>query len=386
MGETVLVVTNELGTNRHSGWTDISVTRSLEQFAATFDIGFIDHWSDDQTAIPIREGDACELRLKDITQQSGDGVLVVSGYVDDAEVSQSKTDFTMHVAGRSKAGDLVDCSAIHGKGSWKNVGLKDIAKDLCAPFSLNVVVNSSADMGAAFDTFSIQDGETVHDTLERGCRARGVLLASDADGTVRFTGIGSQTTKTKIVRGENGNVIAGSRQGSLRERFSDITIKAQSVGTASYNGKSSSQQKYVIKDKAVARFRPLLIKAETGFGTAAKLQTRAVWERNVRAGRAQRLSYVLDGWSNAEGLWKPNTLVAVKDPVLEIDTTLLIVSVTQSRSVDQGTVTQLELCDPRAMTVEPLTTQKKQKKKASYYLTGSEPSGAADDSGSDGDA
>lgn len=381
MGNTELSVSNALGINLHRGWTDVSCTRSMEQFAATYEVGFIDHWADDQQAIPIREGDECGLYL--------DGSLVITGYVDDADVMQSATDFGMHVAGRSKAGDLVDCSAIYGKGSWKNVSLQVIANNLVQPFGLNVVVDPSASIGEPFNVFAIQDGETVYETLERGCRARGVLLVSDADGTVRFTTVGTKTTATTIFRGTDGarvgNVIVGSRAGSWRERFSQYTLKSQSVGTQSYNGKAVAQQKYVISDSAVTRYRPLVIKAEKGFGTASKLQTRAVWERNVRAGRAQRLHYTLDGWKNAEGLWQPNTLVHVKDSVLEVDTTLLVVSVTQRKSVEDGMNTDLELCDPRALTVEPLTTQKAHKRGASYYVTGSAPGGSPDTSGSVGD-
>ena len=80
---------------RHSGWTQVSVTRSMEQFAHTFDVEFNDHWLADQQSIPIRPGNACEVRLKDITKPESSGALVISGYVDDADVSQSATDFSI---------------------------------------------------------------------------------------------------------------------------------------------------------------------------------------------------------------------------------------------------------------------------------------------------
>lgn len=386
MASTALMVTDPSGNSaRFTGWTDITVMRSLEQFASTFQIGFVQGWTPEQTAIPIREGYACAVYLDDD--------LVISGYVDDAEINQDASDFSMTVSGRSKAGDLCDCSAIHGKtGSWKNVGLQDIAADLLKPFGLNLVVDGTANLGEPFDAFAVQDGESVYETIERGCRARGVLLASDADGTVRFTSISNKFTNTRIIR--PGNVISGTRRGSWRERFSQITLKAQSPGNATYNGKQVASQKYTVTDQkfgavtsgVVTRYRPLVIKSEKGFGTAQKLRTRAIWERNVRAGRSQRLAYKLDGWRNAEGLWAPNVLVHVTDPVLEVGTDLLVVSATLSINSTDGSNVALELCDPRAMTVEPLTTQKAHKRGASYYITGSAPGGVDDTSGSIGDA
>ncbi len=102
-------------------------------------------------------------------------------------------------------------------------------------------------------------------------------------------------------------------------------------------------------------------------GGVSKLQKRAQWEMNVRAGRSQRLAITVDGWGNAEGLWHPNTLVRVKSARLQVDTTLLIVSVKQSRDGTAGTSTDLDLCDPRAMTVEPLTQQPKAKKPPAFF-------------------
>lgn len=375
MAETVLQVTNALGSRRFSGWTSIDVTRSLEQFAATFSVEFIGESPTDDRSFAINGGDACEVYLDDD--------LVVSGYVDDRSIYEAVGDFRMAVSGRSKAGDLVDCSSIHGKtGSWSNSGLLTIALDLVKPFGLPVVVDGSANLGDTFSSFAVQDGESVYDTLERGCRAKGVLLASDADGTIRFTSVSKKSTSTKILRGPGGNVVAGGSTESWRERYSQIVVKSQSPGNPNLFGQTVAQQKYTIEDSTITRYRPLVIKAEKGFGTASKLKTRAVWERNVRAGRSQRLTYTLDGWKNNEGLWAPNVLVRVYDPKLQVDTTLLVVSVRQYKNLDQGTNTDLELCDPRAMTVEPLTTQKAKKHGSNFFLTGSAPNGVEDDAGS----
>ena len=51
----------------------------------------------------LREGLACEVRLG--------GEVVVTGYIDDYEPDLTETTSTICVEGRSRTGDLVDCSA-----------------------------------------------------------------------------------------------------------------------------------------------------------------------------------------------------------------------------------------------------------------------------------
>ncbi len=355
MPEASLIVNGQI----HKGWTDISVTRSMEQFAHSFDISFTERWSDEDEAIPIHAGDACRVKL--------DTTAVITGYVDDDPIDYDANDHKIRVTGRSLTGDLVDCSAIYKKGQWKNASLETIAKNLCEPFAITVRVET--DLGDKFSSFAIQDGETVYEALERACRMRGVLMMTNADGELVFTDVGALTTRTIIEFGVN--VIRGARMGGFTDRFSKYIIKAQAPGTDDFHGVSASQGKVEVEDSVIPRYRPLIVQTECQ-SSGTLLASRANWERNVRAGRSRRLQYSLDGWENDEGLWAPNTLVRVKDRKLEVDTELLIITVRQTRDAD-GTNTVLELADPRSMTVEPLTKQAKKKGDKSPFITGSRP-------------
>lgn len=326
----------------YGGWTSVSVTRAMEALAPSFELEYHDQWSQDGEAIPIIEGMACVVQLNDQD--------VINGYVDQANMSDNARGTTMTVRGRATTGDLVDCAAIYalGKGQWINQGLARIATDLCQPFGITVSVQT--DLGDTFRKFALQDSETVDEALERACRMRGVLKLTDGSGQLVLTRASQVRTRSVIRRGDN--VVEASRAGSWSERYSQYIVKSQVSGDDNLFGETASAIKRTSEDPDVVRYRPLIVQAE-GQESGTMLQKRADFERNVRAGRSQRLTYVVHGWENEEGLWAPNVLVRVIDPKYKVDRELLIVSVQQNKGAD-GTSTTLEVCDPLALSVEPL--------------------------------
>lgn len=336
-----------IGSTRYLGWTEVSVTRSLEQLASSFEVSFSEQWSSQTRPIPILEGDPVIVALDDFT--------VISGYVDDSEQSYDANNHTMRVRGRSTTGDLVDCAAVYalGRGQWRNQTIEQIAVSLCEPFG----VSARLDVGNVepFRRFAVQAGETVHECLERAARMRGLLLTTDGDGGLLITRAAANFTTTPIRRGPGGNVISGARAGTWRERFSTYTLKSQVSGDNDVFGAAASQIKRVASDEGVTRHRPTIIMAE-GQESGTQLQARADWERNVRAGRSQRHTYVVQGWQRDGGLWEPNLLVRVIDPQLQTDHDLLVVSTTQTKD-GNGSRTTIELCDPRALDTEPIVAR-----------------------------
>lgn len=323
------------------------ITRSMEELAHSFDVGLTDRWSEYADPIPIEAGDACSVFV--------DGGVVLTGYIDEDRLDYGPEDRSLGFNGRSKTGDLVDCAAIHGKGQWRNVGLLTIAQDLCAP--LGITVSAKVSLGEKFgppDGFKIQEGETVFDCLSRAARARGVLMMTDADGNLVFDRAGTVRVTTKLERGKN--ILRGSKRNSQESRFSEYTVKTQSSGNDNVSGAATSIKRSSL-DVAVGRNRPTVIIGENE-SNGTELQKRADWERNVRAGRARRLSYVVQGWKHAGGLWEPNTLIRVIDPDARIDDDLLAVTVTQSRD-NRGTLTTIDLTLKEAFDVQPLPTVKR---------------------------
>jgi len=329
----------------YGGWKTVQLTRSIEQFAQTFRVGFSESWSQQEEPIPILEGQAVAIEV--------DGETILNGFVENNQIDYSDDNHTMSVEGRSKTGDLVDSAAIYRTGQWQNTGLLAIARDLLTDY--DITASSETNLGGKFKEFAIQDSETIFECLDRAARMKGVLQATDPDGNLLFTRASRTTLTTVLERGVN--ILSGSRRGDFRDRHSRYIVKTQVRGTDEFFGKDASGISRVSVDSDVARERPLILMAE-GQETGAELQKRADWERNVRAGRSRRLTYTVQDWTNDQGVWDANKLVRVKDSFLRVDETLLITTAQLLRSNEQGTITRLELTNKEAFDVEPLPPKK----------------------------
>lgn len=316
-----------IGGQIHEGWLSARVTRSLEQIASSFQLELTERTGGD-TALPvIRGGVACRVDLQ--------GEAVITGFVDEVGLTVGDSS-AMTVAGRSRAGDLVDCTAEHPSGRWTNTELATIARDLCKPFSVSV----SAPATPPFAAFALEQGESVFAALERLARYRGLLVTSTAQGNIVIGSAGVRRVPAVL---DDNNVLKAESRVSMTERFSAYTVKGQQAGDDDNTPEDSAQASASSKDAGVWRHRPLTVIAEEQ-ADLASLQTRADWERAVRAGRSKRLNVTVQGWRVNGVLWQPNHLVQVRLPRLRINETLLIVSVTHALSSQSGTVTELQLC------------------------------------------
>jgi prophage tail gpP-like protein len=338
---------------KYTAWKQVVVTLSMEQLAGTFSSSITEQFDVDMgPPRQISEGDDCAVLLNDNA--------IIEAWVDETGVGYDARTHRSTVSGRSKVADLVDCAAVYKSGQWKDRTIEQIAKDLVKPFGCGVKMEAPA--GANFARFALADGETCFDTLTRAARLRGLLLMSDGGKNVVFTRAGTKRISTKLEYGVN--IKAGNRTGSMRERYSDYIVKGQSPGTDDFFGASAAQITGTAKDGLVKRYRPVVVMAEDEC-TTQQANERAIWERNTRAGRSQRLSYVVKDWTHdGQELWMPNRMVQVYDPLNGIiNQDLIIVSVTFERSGDVGTITRLELTGREAFTVDELPKGKAAPKK-----------------------
>lgn len=291
----------------------------------------------------IFEGDEVDVAV-DAGAGKGFEVLV-SGYVDTVDDEDDPDGIVLRSAGRSRTCDLIDCSAINKPGRWSNITVGALAAALCEPFDIDVYVES--DEGAPFPHFSVQKGETPYDAISRAALKRGLLAYAVADSLV-LAKAGDFFTGTVLERG--GRVIRSARSNSWYARYSEYIFKAQARATDNNWGKGPNQLKHTVTDDTVSRHRPLLIQAEAHDGV--DLRTRAILERNVRAGMGERVTCLVDGWATDEGnAWRPNTLVQFVNPVLGIDAAMLITVCRYRFGANEAREVELEMTLPQAFDV-----------------------------------
>lgn len=322
---------------RYGGWKKVRVTRSIEQLAGTFELDASERWPGQVAASPVKPGQACQVLL--------DGETVITGYIDTVAPDLDAGQHNLHIVGRDKTADLVDCSAVHKSGQWHHVKLDQLARDLIKPFGIELV--APADVGATFPSFNLQEGETVFESLERAARLRAMLLTSDQDGRLVITRTGTSRIATGVAEGDNIKALRG--EFTWRERFSTYAVKGHArLGADGEQVHNAATGKSA--DEIVTRHRPLIVIADS-HSTNAALRDRAEWERNVRRGRSARASLTVQGWRHTGGgLWLPNHVVSVTSASLWLNTPaeLLIVGCTWTLDDRNGTLTELAVARPEA--------------------------------------
>lgn len=324
------VIELKVGDSIYGGWLSVMVDTGIEQIAGAFELGITERWPGQDTYKPIKRGESCTLLMN--------GQAVITGYVDDVNIDFDANTHTVNVTGRDKTGDLVDCAAIHKTGQWNGHRLDQIVRDICAPFGIKVIVNT--DMGKALSTFSLQEGETAYEAIERACRMAAVLPISDGLGNLVLTRAASGSPVASLIEGEN--ILTGRGEFSIKERFSVYLVKSQDRGSDDdFDADTHTQVSARATDDFVKRYRPTTIIAEDR-GAHASMQQRAEWEKNVRRGRSARATIGVVGWRHGNGLWQKNTMVHLTSPLLGANADLLVASVKYTQN-DQGKRSEITL-------------------------------------------
>lgn len=217
----------ELYLNEHifSGWTRLSVFRSLESMSGQFDLGIAIRPEDDVSQ--IKPGSKIQLKMN--------GQTVITGYLDSLSQSISGESKEISVSGRDKTADLVDCSVIHQSYHFKNQTLQQIAEVICKPFGIKVVWQAT-EPGAneKMNVWQVEPGETAFDTLSKAARHKGVLVTSNVDGDLVFTDP-SDTVVGEFKLGEN--VLELELNDDWTQRFSLYRV----IGDAEQGGAKGNE-------------------------------------------------------------------------------------------------------------------------------------------------
>lgn len=345
-----------------SGWTSVTVNRSIETMAGYFDLGVNVQTSTDLSS--LAPGKPFTLSI--------DGQTVITGYTDGRRRQMGADSMKITIAGRDKTADLIDCAAIYKGGQWKKRTLEQIARDLCQPYGVAVRWElTDAESAAPFSSFTLDHSETVYEALGRAARARGVLITSNAAGDLVFTRA-DESHSDRLVLGEN--LLSVDFDEDYRDRFSEYTVK----GHGRSNGKvgdtvdvrTIASQKGTATDSAITRYRPMIILADSKID-AQSATARALREQRRRLAKSVTFEVQLDGWTRSNGqIWMPNILAEIDASKFAIQTGPLLVSkVVLTLDDREGVKTTLTLA-PRDGFLVPVEKDRKGKSSGSNASAG----------------
>jgi prophage tail gpP-like protein len=335
-----LIITS--GTQSVSGWTDIRVTRGIERLPSDFAISMTEEHPDEFDPILLAEGDPCVVSLGDD--------LVITGYIDHNVPSIDANDHTIHVVGRSKCSDLVDCSVEWKGGQISNSTVHGVAQRLSSVYGIEVSTNIN-NLPIIPQT-NLMLGESPFEIIDRMARFSSVLVYDLPDGNLFLT----QSSVDVAASGFTGgvNVLHAHIDRSADIRYSDYDVYIQSVDMFSDLGDSGNKIANV-KDFQCKRHRRMVIISEGGGKGLDIAYQRGIWERERRIGRSMIVKVIADSWRDVSGaLWEPNTLVPVHLPRLKLPQVNLLISEVTYRKNSSGTTAELTLMRPEAFTPQPI--------------------------------
>jgi len=300
----------------YGGWKAVSISRGLGRVAANFELTYTDRWANSNKSRPIRLGDLCEVWV--------DEFKVITGYIDETTPEYDAKSRTLKVKGRSKTADLVDCALPAADLSgvqFIDQKFPSLATAVAKPFGIEVV-----DKVGGFSVIRksvIEQSQTVFEFLEERARAEAVLLNDDADGRLVITRVSNERVTTPLKFGDN--ILLAKPTFSMRDRFSKYVVAGQQSGWDDVSAEGAAHILGSATDSNVKRYRPTVVQAEDDINIG-DAKRRAEWQRNVSYGQSRAITYTVNGWRHAKGIWQPNTQVQVYDPYLGLNNSWLLIT------------------------------------------------------------
>jgi prophage tail gpP-like protein len=322
----------------HTGWITVNIRRSLIALSGSFELGIrpVDRpvpkgWK----IAPHRE---CQILLGDTP--------VITGFIESIQSELNKDHHVVHVRGRDKTADLIDCPSGQGGKSFQKVTFKKILESLLMKFDIEHDFEFQS--SHLHPAFHVSEFEGVFSALSRLAALDGLLLTTDGEGRLVITRPRLDLVPQEIISEALACEYSIDVQGMYSEYDMFIPNYAENYGNSVNESKLLAHS----SNESVARFRPYTISSE-GYANAGSAQKRVDWENSVRAAKGEKLKLTLPTWISKGGkLWEVNVPIKALFPALGIDGKFLISDVTFK--LDQsGHQTVLECVPANAFKADP---------------------------------
>lgn len=297
--------------------------------------------------------------------------IEMTGIIDKITPSYSKGSQEMVIEGRDFMGLLIDISV----EEWKTIKGMDLKK-LAAKVLKNVpylnkskiiygseiedIGTSSKRKGVSVkkmqnsifndtstNTCQFQAGISIFDALSDYSQRHGLLMWMEPDGTLVFGTLkGPQDSESPAYSfycyksgddRQKNNIISASNPRDLSKRYSKITTVAQIQGSDSFDVGGHDVKK-TATDATFPFTKPLVLQSGCGSARGAKYQ--AEWEVKRREVEGWRVEYTTSGHSQDGLNYRANRVCYIKDEVLGIDGSYLVLGrkLTMDRQTGPKTV------------------------------------------------
>ena len=306
-----------------SGWTGATIDMSIATIADAFSLSAPFDPADSKIRSLLRP-----FAYQEIMLYIGDEPLL-TGILESVEGTIESGERTLTIQGRSKTGQIVDCS-IDGPLEHSGLTLAAIARQVCRPFGVTVRADTDS---PAIEHARAEYGETVASYLGRLAAVRNILLGSSFKGELILASavaLKSAPVRASLVEG-TAPVLSVRASFDSTSRFSRYRAATQFAGEPDIIG--------TVTDPAIKLTRPrLALVPDSDIDpnqTAARLRA----EANVKAITA---TVTVAGWKRPDGeRWSERQAVTLKAPsaMLPTETAWIISSASYKLDASGQSVT-----------------------------------------------
>lgn len=275
--------------------------------------------------------------------EAGGGETVLTGHVEKRSPRLGESEAELPISGRSKTGDVVDSSAEHTTGEFRDKTAPDVFGELAGKQDVKVVSELDHETKPLF---RLRPGERIFTAAERWARTEGFVIGDTADGEIALRKAGEKRHAGALTEGVN--VLDASAVHDDSKRMAKVKVKAQAPDGYSADD-LEIEAEAADEGGARKRLRVIVPPEQIRKQDARK---RARIHRDRAAGEGTTCEVTVPGWRDKDGkLWAPGLLVFVEIPSLDLvqDMCLKKARLTQEGGATSKTTAQLSLVDPRAM-------------------------------------
>ena len=327
-------------------WTSVEVSRSMDDFTATyFSLGIAEssETAGGWPALKLKPGDPCVINLA--------GKKATDGFINVRQAAYNARAHGVTVAGRSKLGDIVDSSVVAKNGEFKNYNYEQIVRSVLNPFGIKLKLEAQPEGGGKLPTVNIQFGETVHQLVERLTRMVNLHLMDDEDGNL---------VATKAQGGSVAELVEGKNIKAANATLSDHNVFSPNVGVQQQTGNDkvwgdeARNSSATVENPSVQRYRPNKFLTEEP-GDKDAMKRRVQREVDAQIGDSLIGTIVVQGWlQDNRTLWlnRVGKLIVVKSPMLfpgKNGSQLVGVKAVSCGQDESGTISTISICLPQAL-------------------------------------
>ena len=270
---------------------------------------------------------------------------ILTGYIDSMSLSLSNFQTSISIQGRSKAGDLVDCTLPDNLGTeWKSKTILEIANIWGSQFGISF----KGESGSVVETVNYEFGTEIFYALREHTEKAGLIIYSLPDGNCQISLVNTGSSGLNFAEGQN--IISANGDISRNDIYSEYVVKGSSQSEVDQDEEAASNiPKSIVKDN-INRFRPLALIAD-GNATIEICKKRAAFEAKIRRARSESYVIVVKGWVSPIHL-NQTAQIDLSDS-FGIKKTLLITSIDLSTSEAGGSTTTLRLSNTEAFSLDP---------------------------------